>query len=155
MAKTRIETLDLEADELTDTLLAGEGMVLALADLSRRVRITEAEPWYEVGSRWSRVRQMTPGDLWNPVYYKMLQSLVVAKPESETGSCVQLCEAEYYDPRAGIFVPRLEVDAAIFRPKEGDIARYLGMTKDQVSRLVLSEDKGTLIITPDPTGGFR
>ncbi len=134
-------------ENLHRQLLEGEGQVIAIPDTNKKIRLTDIQSFSKVGRRWNVIATMQPGDLWNPQYIKTVQSLVRATGTSEdVGACIRLKNAEYFDPKQNIFVDRLRIDGTEYNPKEPDIAKYLGLTKNMVSKLKFLDDSNTLYI---------
>lgn len=121
-------------------------LVIALPDKLRQIRLAYVEAFPGVGARWGAIRQMEPGQLWNPQYIRVVQSLVVAKGSGRFGACVRLIEADYFDSVTGVFVSELQVGAEKYGAKESDIARYLGLQKNDMSTLKFLDDLNTLYL---------
>lgn len=139
---------DQSLSQVAEALVEGDGMVIALPNSERKIRVTKVEEFPKVGLRWSAISRMEPGDLWNPRFIKVVQSLIVVRGEVLPGACVRLLEAEYFNTDSGQFIPRLQVERNVFDPKEDHIARYLGLTATARSRLVLFKEPDTLFIVP-------
>lgn len=138
-------------DIILDGLIAGNGMIFALPETDKRIRIVAAQSWIKrmVGERYKKrgIEDMEPGNLWNPSIRAIKQSLIVAKDEDGVGACVRLLEAEYWDTTRQTFVSRLAADEKNYsQTREGDIAKYFGLQKNERSRLQFLDESNTLYI---------
>lgn len=142
------EFFQQNVSRLTDALIEGDGMVIAVPDSERRLRLVEVEPFNKsrVGARYREMNDMEPGDLWNPPMRRISQSLIVALDRQAVGACVRLLRANYFDPRSDSFVPTLSVGREEFAQREGDIAKFLGLGKYDRSRLEFVDRSNTLYL---------
>lgn len=141
--------------KLCDDLLEENGMVIALPNSDRKIRIVELEEWAKqaVGKRYKArgIENMRAGDLWNPSARAINQSLIIAKDKDGVGACVRLLKAEYWDPASNEFIPALTEQEYTFGEREGDIAKYLGLGKNEKSRLRFLDDSRVLYIVRNQT----
>lgn len=105
-------------------------------------------PRDKVGKRWKAMWFMSAGNLWNPVYIHKAQSLVVGRDPDGVGACVRLLQADYLDPNSQEYIPRLSLGEAEYGPDENDIARYLGLSKNNKSQLKFIDDSDILYLYP-------
>lgn len=138
-------------DTLLDGLIERGGMIITQPEADKRIRIVLAESWPKrmVGERYKRrgIENMQPGDLWNPSMRAIKQSLIVAKDEDGVGACVRLLEVEYWDPTGQEFVSRLAAEEENYsQTREGDIAKYFGLERNERSRLQFLDDSNRLYI---------
>lgn len=138
-------------DKLADQLIAGDGMVLAIAETTLRARLVKVEDFAKarVGKRYKDwgIEELTPGDLWNPPSRRILQSLVIAQDQDGIGACVRLLSAEYWNPLTQTFVERLTSAGQEFKQdREGDIAKFFGLRPYERSVLRFLDDSNTLYI---------
>lgn len=133
---------------LAQKLVENQGMVIEENVTGKKVRITKVEAFLKnsVGKRYRAMNEMQPGDLWNPPQRQIRQSLVVAKDADGVGACVRLTEARYLDPKTNQFVKELFTEDHKFGPKEGDIAKYFGLNKNDQSKLRFLDESDTLFI---------
>lgn len=147
---------DKYVDQLADEFLDGDGLEIGIANSSRRIRVSEVDPFGKdpeshlkrVGQRWNAMEKMQVGDLWNPVWIKTTQSLVVAKDRGGIGACVRLVRAEYFDKSKGLYVTDLVEDDGEYHQVESDIARFLGLERNNRSRLAFLDDTNILYLLP-------
>lgn len=123
-----------------------DGVVIAIQDSERSIRIKEAQPFSKVGARWKALAAMEPGTLWNPGYFRITQSLVAAEGDKTNGSCVRLLRAEYFDAQRGVYVTDLVDETGEYHPDETHISRYLGLQRNDRSRLAFIDDSNTLYL---------
>lgn len=131
-------------DTLFDQFLDKGGMVIAVPDSERKIRVAEAELFPKVGARWKALAGMEPGTLWNPGYFRITQSLVAAEGDKTNGSCVRLLRAEYFDAQKGVYVADLIDETGEYHPDETHISMYLGLKRNDRSRLAFTD--GTNIL---------
>lgn len=135
---------------LADALLKGDGIIIALPNSERRIKIAQIEEWASksVGERYKSkgVEKMDVGDLWNPPVRAIRQSLIVAKDKDGVGACIRLLEAEYWDPSTGSFSPNFSEGEYTFGAREGDISKYFGLDKNEISKLRFLDESDTLYI---------
>lgn len=147
MAKENKRTANFfnqSVEELADEFVEGS-VEIELPMLDRKIRVNDLEIWTPVGTRYEAIYNMSPGTFWNPPQRRIYQSLITTNP---VGSCLRLLQADYFDPVSKLFVPKLELDGDIYKPGEGNIARYLQMQKHQRSQLRFIDDSNTLYIFP-------
>ncbi len=126
---------------------------------NKQVQLTRLEPYPKVGPRYRAIiaEKMQPGEIWIPYIpvRRMSQSLIIAKSiEPEVGACVRVLRGSYYDLEKGEFVPM---------PREGDIAKYLGLGQfERASLRFLDESEALYIIrgehirnSPDASAGIN
>lgn len=139
----------LEVGELAEALTRVD---IAVYGTPRRLRVTQVEPFSRsklgpykpVGNRWGAMRRMNAGSVWNPQFFTLTQSLVVAQDHEGVGACVRLLEATYYDPETKIYIPE-EIDARL-SDKENGIALHLGLEPNEVSELRFIDDTDILYL---------
>lgn len=122
-------------NSLNDQLLAKGGMVILNPETDRILRLTETKPYPKVGGRWNALAGMDAGTIWNPQYFRIIQSLVSTKGTEKTGACIRLLRADYYDQSKGIFVTDWVNNGEEYHQTETDISRYLGLQVNERSRL--------------------
>lgn len=136
-----------KAEEIASQLTEGDGVVIAVRGTDRRVRVSSAQAYPEVGRRYTRIKDMNSGDLWNPaIQGGVRQSLIVTPKESEAGSCVRLLKVRYWDSRNDLFVSELKEGEQNFGDREGDIAKYFGMERSERSQLKFLDESNRLYI---------
>ncbi|MEK7517475.1 MAG: hypothetical protein AAB583_02905, partial [Patescibacteria group bacterium] len=138
-------------DTMLNNLIAGDGMIIALPETDKRIRIVAAQPYPKsmVGERYKKrgIENMEPGDLWSPSMRTIKQSLIVAKDEDGVGGCVRLLAAEYWDPTRQRFVSQLTTgEGSYSETREGDIANYFGLERYERSRLQFLDESNTLYL---------
>lgn len=111
------------------------------------MRIVGAQAYPEVGRRYTDIKDMNPGDLWNPaIRGGIRQSLIIAPKEKEEGACVRLLKVKYWDSVNDAFVTDLTEGEQNFGGREGDIAKYFGLERNESSRLQFLDDSNKLYI---------
>ena len=138
-----------KAGELTRQLLQGDGMVIAMLGTDKRVRIAQAQAYPEVGRRYKTLKDMNPGDLWNPSIRRgVKQSLITTPREAEEGegACVRLLKVNYWDSVNDAFVAELTEGEQKFAGREGDIAKYFELERNERSKLQFLDDSNRLYI---------
>lgn len=137
-------------DRIAEQLIQGAGMTIALQGTEKRIRIVEVQDWpkRDVGKRYKDrgIDDMLPGDLWNPLIRAIRQSLIVAKDEDGAGACVRLLKAEYWDAVNDAFVAELTEGEQKFAGREGDIAKYFELERNERSKLQFLDDSNRLYI---------
>lgn len=90
---------------------------------------------------YSPMAQMEAGDFWARDHYlrKMFLSLIVAKDDGQVGACLQVEKANRVDPDSKKESPF---------PRQGDIATYLGLNKNEIGKLRFLDDSETLHLIP-------
>ena len=139
-----LDTMDL-AERLKP--FGENGMIIALPASERRIRVSLLEPYSQVGDYYKAIQNLRPGNLWNPAKRAIAQSLVIARSEGGNGSCVRLLQAEFYDPQSGEFEKECTVNGERFGPREGAIAKYLGLEKGSISELSYRDESEILFVT--------
>lgn len=116
--------------------IAGTNISIILAELKPYSLAENRKSWL-----YTPMQQMKEGDWWARYHplRKMCLSLIVAKDEGEVGSCLQVVKADRVDPKSGKAIPL---------PKQGDIATYLGLNKNEIGKLRFLDDTDTLYLTP-------
>lgn len=133
---------------IVDQLTYREGLIIAVEGTNRKVRITRADAYPRVGDRYKQITGMKPGDLWSPPQRQIQQSLIVTKDESgaNSGSCVRIREAEYFDPATQSFTATLRSGVEIYGAREGDIAKFLGLGRYEQASLKFVDSSETLYL---------
>lgn len=135
-----------KANELATQLTQGDGVVIALSGTDKRVRITEAQAYPEVGNRYRNIKDMNPGDLWNPAIRRGIRQSLIVTPKEREGACVRLLKVKYWDPINDIFVTDLTEGEENFGGREGDIAKYFGLERNERSRLQFLDESNRLYV---------
>lgn len=136
-----------KAEELTRQLTQDDGIVIAMQGTDKRVRISEALAYPEVGKRYRNIKDMNPGDLWNPaIRGGIRQSLIVTSKEKDEGACIRLLKVKYWDSVNDAFVTDLTEGEQNFGGREGDTAKYFGLERSERSRLQFLDQSNRLYI---------
>lgn len=137
-----------DVSTLGDRFVQDEGMIIALPNSNRKIRVREIEVFNKrnVGSRYQVMGDMEPGVLWNPPSRRIRQSLIVAQDKHRVGACLRLLRVNFYNPRTDSFVPTLKIGQKKFTQREGDLAEYLGLDKYDQSLLRFMDGSNTLYV---------
>lgn len=160
-----------DVDEITRDLQAGDGMEIVMTGTEpgeyRSVRVRKAEAWKKAGTTYQRrkntnvggvnMTDLPPATIWafyRP-YERMSQSLLPARGDGESGGCVRILAVDTYSETTGKHMPDTP------RPREGTMAKHLGLDRDEVANLSFLDDTGRLFVVrgmtelpapPEPTG---
>jgi hypothetical protein len=131
-------------EELNTQLTENGGMIIVDPVTDRSIRLTETKPYPKVGSRWNALARTEVGTLWNPNYFRIIQSLITAKGTEKAGACIRLVRAEYFDQSSGLYVTDWVNDSEEYHQTETDISRYLGLKVNDRSRLAFVDNSNRL-----------